>query len=395
MVSRVQVGELVGNYRVERRIGEGGFAEVYLGEHQYLKRRVAIKVLTLPLTGQAAKGFLREAQTLAALEHPHIVHCSDFGMEQGMAFMVMEYASGGTLRDRHPKGTVVPLDMVISYVLQVADALQYLHARQLIHLDIKPENMLIGNHGEVLLSDFGLVRFTRTLSTTHGPVVGTIGYMAPEQLRRGKPVQASDQYALAAMVYEWLTGSPPFAGDDPRAVVVQHLTEAPASLRTAVPGMPSAVDGVVLAALAKDPEERYPSVREFAEALEASSHLGSEASEAVRMALRPEDLRLLYREGIAAKARGDLAQAEYCLAQVHTRAPTFREVLEEQLQQVRESRRSEQIYHLRTQAETANQAGAWDREIDAWTQFLQLDAHQLYASVRLQLAQKHQRYAPL
>jgi len=395
MVNRVQPGQQLGNYRLVQHLGEGGFAEVYLGEHQYLKRRVAIKVLTIPLTSEEGNRFLREAQTMADLDHLHIVHCHDFGIEHGIAFLVMEYASGGTLRDRHPEGTVVPFDAVVSYVQQVSSALQYLHDRQLIHLDIKPENMLLDSRGNVLLSDFGLARFTSSLSITQKSLVGTIGYMAPEQLRRAKPGPASDQYALAMVVYEWLAGAHPFASDDPGVVAAQHLTVSPPSLRTIVPSLPSAIDDVVLAALAKAPESRYTTVKDFAAAFEYACQADDAVSEAESAALLPEDLETLYKEGIAAKTRGDLELAEQLLGQVQTRAPNFREGLDEQLQEVRNERRREQIDQLYTEAEAANQAGEWAREIAAWTHLLQLEPRNANARKRLQLARDHQRYAAL
>jgi len=121
MTNRVQLGQQLGHYRLLQRLGEGGFAEVYLGEHQYLQHRVAIKVLTIPLTRKESDKFLREARTMVALKHPHIVGCNDFGIEQGIPFLVMEYAPGGSLRGRYPDRSVVPLTEVVNYVGQVAD----------------------------------------------------------------------------------------------------------------------------------------------------------------------------------------------------------------------------------------------------------------------------------
>src|SRR5439155_23219890 len=158
---------------------------------------------------------LTEARTLAHLRHPHSVQVLDFGLEGMTAFLVMDYAPNGTLRQRHPTGTLLPLDTVVTYVRQVAEALQYAHQEKLIHHDIKPENMLLGRSNEVLLSDFGIAIVAQSSRYSGDQEVGgTIAYMAPEQLQ-GKAVPASDQYALGIVVYEWLSGDRPFHGSFP------------------------------------------------------------------------------------------------------------------------------------------------------------------------------------
>src|SRR5213080_635242 len=151
-----RVGQQLGNYRLSRLIGHGGFAEVYLGEHIHLNTQAAIKVLQIRLTGSNLEQFRNEARTIASLVHPNIVRVLDFGLEDNIPFLVMDYAPNGTLRQRHPKGSVLPLATVVDYVRQVADALQYAHNIKVIHRDIKPENMLLGRNNEVLLSDFGI-----------------------------------------------------------------------------------------------------------------------------------------------------------------------------------------------------------------------------------------------
>ncbi len=203
-------GEQLGNYRLTRLLGQGGFAEVYLGEHVYLKSRVALKVLQTQLSEQDAASFMQEAQTLANLSHPHVVRVLDFAVQDGTPFLVIEYAPHGTLRHHHAKGTRLPLETVALYVQQVAAALQYAHDRRLIHRDVKPENLLLNERFDILLSDFGLGMFARhTLSQSIQQVAGTPFYIAPEQIQ-GKPRPASDQYALGIVVYEWLTGECPF-----------------------------------------------------------------------------------------------------------------------------------------------------------------------------------------
>jgi eukaryotic-like serine/threonine-protein kinase len=206
------VGQQLGNYRLIQLLGQGNFSGVYLGEHLHLNTHAAIKVLHGQLAIHDMAGFLTEARTIAHLRHPHIVRVLDFGVEGTAPFLVMEYAPGGNLRQRHPKGTPLSLDTIITYVTQVAEALQYAHQKKLIHRDIKPENMLLGRSNEVLLSDFGialLIESSRKLQVQD--TAGTIAYMAPEQLR-GKPRPASDQYALGIAVYEWLCGDRPFHG---------------------------------------------------------------------------------------------------------------------------------------------------------------------------------------
>ena len=146
-----------GNYRLVRHLGRGAFSDVYLGIHVHLKTPAAIKLLHTELTSSDVEKFRNEARTIARLEHPHIVRVLDFGIEDHTPFFVMIYAPNGTLRQRHPKGSILSLATVVSYVTQIADALQYAHHQKLIHRDIKPENMLMGRHNEVLLSDFGFV----------------------------------------------------------------------------------------------------------------------------------------------------------------------------------------------------------------------------------------------
>src|SRR5690348_5949883 len=217
-----RVGQQFGNYRLLQVLGEGGFAEVYLAEHRYLNTQAAIKVLHTRMTPEDQQRFLSEAQTIAQLRHPHIVQIFDFGIEGGTPYLVMDYAPGGTLRQRHPRGTTLPAATILAYVQQIAAALQYAHDQRLIHRDIKLENLLLGRTNEVLLSDFGIATVAQTTSDvqTQG-FAGTASYAAPEQLR-GKPVQASDQYALGVIVYEWLSGVTPFAGS-PLEVATQQV----------------------------------------------------------------------------------------------------------------------------------------------------------------------------
>jgi serine/threonine protein kinase len=268
MAIQDRVGQQLGNYRLTHLLGQGGFGDVYLGQHIYLNTQAAIKVLHEQMTAQDFQNFLKEAQTVAVLKHPHILRVLEFGLEKATPFLVMEYAARGTLRQCHPQGTIVPLPIVVSYVKQVASALQYAHDQKIIHRDVKPENMLVGDQGNIVLSDFGTAIVAhKTQSLNTHDAMGTVWYMAPEQIR-GKARPASDQYALAVVVYEWLCGVCPFVGSAPIDIALQHLSESPEPLQTRAPGISKTVEQIVHKALAKDPRERFSSILEFADALE-------------------------------------------------------------------------------------------------------------------------------
>lgn len=267
-----RVGQQLGNYRLLRLLGEGGSAQVYLGEHVYLKTLAAIKVLHTRLAQDDLEGFLSEARTIAALKHPQIVRVLEFGVEGGTPYLVMDFAAGGTLRQRCPKGARLPPERIVPYVQQVASALQYAHDLRLIHRDVKPENMLLFERGEVLLSDFGIAlvaqssRYQNTQDTA-----GTIAYMAPEQIQ-GHPRPASDQYSLGIVVYEWLAGERPFTGSMSE-VVARHLGLPPPPLRERLPSILPDLEQVVLTALEKDPKARFASVQDFADAFEQACRM--------------------------------------------------------------------------------------------------------------------------
>jgi peptide/nickel transport system substrate-binding protein len=270
MVDRV--GQQLGNYRLVSLLGQGGYAEVYLGQHVRFKQQAAIKVLHAHLSEQEAVHFQQEAETIATLAHPGIIRVLDFDVQEGVPFLVMDYAPNGSLRQRYPKGSLVPLPVIVSVVKQVADALQYAHEQKFIHRDVKPENMLVGRRQEVLLSDFGIATIahsTSSLSTSAEGTSGTLAYMAPEQIE-GHPRPASDQYALGVLVYEWLCGERPFEGSVSE-LIAQQLSMPPLPLHERVPSIPPEVEQVVLRALAKDPKARFTSVSDFTGALEQAS----------------------------------------------------------------------------------------------------------------------------
>jgi|GEM_PF-1230715 len=263
-------GTLLGNYRLTRLVGQGGFADVYLAEHLLLHTPAAIKVLRTRLLGESEmESFLHEARIIARLNHPHIVRVLDFGIDDAAdtPYLVMEFAEHGTLRQKYPEGSRLTLSTILPYVKQIAEALQYAHDAKLVHRDIKPENMLLGRNDDVLLSDFGVSLPARTSrSGNFAEAVGTVAYMAPEHIE-GRPQPAGDQYALAIIIYEWLTGHLPFQGTISEICTQQLYRQVP-SLRSQGVWVSEDVEMVLLTALAKDPKQRFNSVLEFAQAFE-------------------------------------------------------------------------------------------------------------------------------
>jgi serine/threonine protein kinase len=276
-----------GRYHRLRLLGTGGMGEVYLMEDTRVSRQVAIKVTRAEAspypdseaTRDAVRLFQREAKAVAALEHPNILPLYDFGEETldatTITYMVMPYCTDGSLASWLRQRIITnPLSMqdIAHLVNQAAEALQFAHDHQVIHLDVKPSNFLLRSNAKnpnrptLLLADFGLARSSTTTSTSSRTIRGTPTSMAPEQWS-SKPVAATDQYGLAVMAYELLTGRPPFMGTMEQ-LMFQHFSAQPDSPSTYNPQLPKAIDEVLLRALAKKPEDRYPSVLAFAAAFE-------------------------------------------------------------------------------------------------------------------------------
>jgi eukaryotic-like serine/threonine-protein kinase len=288
--SRPRIGQQLGNYRLIHLLGRGSFADVYLGEHIHLNTQAAIKVLDMRLTNEDMSDFLNEARTIARLKHPSIIQVLEFGVERNIPFLVMEYAPNGSLRGHFPKGSRLSAEDIQPYVMQIASALQHAHDEKLIHRDIKPENMLLGINDEILLADFGIAVVAHSSRTqSMQGVAGTVAYMAPEQLR-GMPVKASDQYALAAVIYEWLSGKSLFQGSFAE-VASQHILAPPPPLSEQTPTISPAVESAVLRALAKDPAHRFASVQEFAHAFAQSIY--NEESYPIAFSSNTEPLLLM------------------------------------------------------------------------------------------------------
>ena len=264
----------IGKYRIEKRVGRGGMAEVWLGHHPTLNRPVAIKVM-LPFLGEAPgfeQRFLQEARLVASLRHPNIVQLYDFDIEDGRPFMVMEYLEGGTLHSylRHRSiQSPLPLEEAISLFGLIARGLTYAHQQGAVHRDLKPANILLTNSGEPVVSDFGIAKLLHLdgqLSVTNA-AIGTPAYMSPEQAR-GKPVDArSDLYALGLILYEMVTGRLPFKAEHQIGLLSLHMTAPPPDPTRFRPDLPEPVSRVILRALAKDPAERYENGDEMALAL--------------------------------------------------------------------------------------------------------------------------------
>ncbi|QBD78855.1 serine/threonine protein kinase [Ktedonosporobacter rubrisoli] len=280
-------GQQVDRYRLIRRVGSGGMGDVYLSIDEHIEQSVAIKLIRT----DASKGgdmalFLHEATAIARLDHPHILPLYDYGEVNiegtALAYLVMPFRQEGTLSDWHkqlPSTEHVSLDIIVHFIQQAAAALQHAHDRQVIHQDVKPSNFLIRarrdipDRPDLLLTDFGIARFHTTDADASQPARGTPSYMAPEQWRR-QPVPATDQYALAIMAYQLITDRLPFLGRSEH-LMRQHLTAQPEAPGKYNSHVPSALDAVILQALAKRPDERFPSVAAFAQAFQQATQPGS------------------------------------------------------------------------------------------------------------------------
>jgi serine/threonine-protein kinase len=272
------VGKQLAKYKIQAEIGRGGMGAVYLGYDPALDRHVAVKVLPPHLAWQTelVERFLREARTAARLRHPNIVTIYDVGQEGENYYFVMEYLEGETLTHLiQQRGTLSPQE-VLAMLRPLAEALDYAHQRGLIHRDIKPANIVVGPGGHVTLTDFGIARATQeTRLTATGAVVGTPAYMSTEQAQ-GQQVEApSDQYSLAVVAYEMLSGQVPFDADSTMALLYKIIHEPPPPICAVRPDLPVAVQEVFNRALAKNPAERYPTVSAFVSALEGA--LGGQA----------------------------------------------------------------------------------------------------------------------
>ncbi|MGW2782467.1 serine/threonine-protein kinase [Streptomyces populi] len=271
------IGRRIAGYRIEREIGRGGMAVVYQAKDLHLDRTVALKLLAPELArNDTFRGrFTHESRVAAAIDHPHIVPVFEAGETDGVLYIAMRYVAGRDLRHLLDREGPLTVTVAARIAIQVASALDAAHDHGLVHRDVKPGNILVAqgtdsDHPEhVYLTDFGLTKKSLSLTgfTSVGQFVGTLDYVAPEQIS-GKPVDGRcDVYSLACVVYETMAGQPPFRRDDDMALLWAHQYDQPPALSTVRPGVPDAVDGVLAKALSKSPDDRYDSCLAFAGAL--------------------------------------------------------------------------------------------------------------------------------
>ena len=309
-------------YQLLDVLGQGGMAVVYRAYDTRLRREIAFKVLAAHLITESAfyQRFEREARTIATLEHPSIVPVYDFGIDENkQPYLVMRLLRGGTLRDRRARGELAGADLWPP-MHQVAAALDYAHSANVVHRDIKPVNILFDEKGNAYVSDFGIakVRDTTTGDLTGNNVLGTPAYMSPEQFE-GHPVDGRcDQYSLAIVLFEALTGRLPFVGKTPGVLMNQHLNDTPTAAHALNPRLPPAVSTVLGRALAKDPAARYPTVSAFVQELEAASYQTAPPphTRGPRPSAEQQQLEGYYRAGVEAIGRDDWGTAAALLGRV-------------------------------------------------------------------------------
>jgi serine/threonine protein kinase len=265
-------GKTLGDYHILEKVGQGGMTTVYKALDLPRSRVVALKVLSPYIAqdpGFKAR-FEREVEVLEELHHPNIVPILDFGETDIHAYLVMPFMHEGTLQDRMRRGAIDPFE-IARMVSGIGEALAFAHERGVIHRDVKPSNILVDGDGNVLLSDFGFAHVDDlSVSLTGSALIGTPAYMSPEQCRGDKLDARSDQYSLGIVLYQLFTGRLPYEGDTPMAVAVQHINEPLPGPRRANPDLPKPVAAVIVKALSKDPEQRYPTIMEMNDAFQAA-----------------------------------------------------------------------------------------------------------------------------
>src|SRR5437588_2163322 len=254
-----------GRYKIVRKLGAGGMANVYLAEDQALGLRLAIKILNERHANdeQFVERFRREAKNAAGLSHPNIVSIFDRGEAEGTYYIAMEYLDGRSLKEMITKRGPAPIPVSVDYARQILAALRVAHRQGLVHRDIKPHNVLVDGEGRVKVTDFGIARAGPSQMTEEGSIIGTAQYLSPEQAQGAPVTPASDLYSVGIVLYELLTGSVPFGGETPVELAMKHLSKVPEPPSRLRPEVPRDLDFVVMRALAKSPDERYQSADEM------------------------------------------------------------------------------------------------------------------------------------
>jgi eukaryotic-like serine/threonine-protein kinase len=254
-----------GRYRIVRKLGSGGMADVYLAEDQELGRQIAIKILNdrHAHDEQFVERFRREAKNAAGLSHPNIVSIYDRGEFDGAYYIAMEYLEGRTLKELIVRNGPTPVPIAIDYARQILSAIAFAHRNGVVHRDIKPHNIVVGRDGRLKVTDFGIARSGASQMTEAGSIIGTAQYLSPEQARGAHVDQRSDIYSTGVVLYEMLTGEVPFTGDTPVEIAMKHLSKVPPAPSELNDKVPHDLDAIVLRALAKEPEQRYQSSEEM------------------------------------------------------------------------------------------------------------------------------------
>ena len=274
----INKGYLLGDrYRIIDTLGEGGMANVYLAEDIILQRKVAVKILRLDLQKepQTLARFQREALATSELSHPNIVMVLDVGTDHGLPYMVMEYVDGPDLKDYIRANSPLNLGNIIKIMDQILSAMSLAHKHNVIHRDLKPQNILMDKHGNIKIADFGIaVALNQNSVTQTNSAIGSVHYMSPEQTRGGLVTKQSDIYSLGIILYELITGNVPFNGDSAVSIALKHAQEPIPSIRKQDPNIPQPLENVVLKATAKDPRDRYNSAKEMKDDLNTSLEPG-------------------------------------------------------------------------------------------------------------------------
>jgi eukaryotic-like serine/threonine-protein kinase len=299
-----------GRYRILRKLGAGGMANVYLAEDQELGRRVAIKILNDRHANddQFVERFRREAKNAAGLSHPNIVSVYDRGEAEGTSYIAMEYLEGRTLKELLVTQGPTPIKVAINYTRQILAAIGFAHRHGIVHRDIKPHNVLVDHDGRLKVTDFGIARSGASQMTEAGSIIGTAQYLSPEQAR-GAPVdRTSDLYSVGIVLYEMLTGTVPFTGDTPVEIAMKHLSAVPDPPSARRPEVPPDLDKIVLRALAKAPLERYATAEEMEDDLarvaqgQSVSRMTDEAATMVLAGEAAAEPTLIQRRGPVVEA---------------------------------------------------------------------------------------------